>query len=80
MTRWTILTLSQKWVKLLKNSGLYHRPLFAACIIGPYLRPVSDIRGRICNSFAGGIMVQICVAPAQGKPQIKQSVWPHWLP
>jgi hypothetical protein len=49
MTRWTILTLSQKWVKLLKHSGLYHRP-------------VSDIRGHIYNSFAGGI-VQVYVVP-----------------
>jgi hypothetical protein len=49
MTRWTILTLSQKWVKLLKYSSLYHRPLLA---------PVSDIRGRIYNSFVGGIIVQ----------------------
>jgi hypothetical protein len=31
-------------------SGLYHRPLLA---------PVNDIRGRIYNSFAGGIIVQI---------------------
>jgi hypothetical protein len=31
---WSILTLSQKWVKLLKYSGLYNRPLLAACIIG----------------------------------------------
>jgi hypothetical protein len=42
-------------------SGLYHRPLLAACIIGLYYRPVSDIRGRIHNSFAGGIIVQLCL-------------------
>ena len=56
---WSILTLSQKWVKLLKYSGLYNQPLLAACIIGLYYRPASDIRGRIYNSFVGGIIVQM---------------------
>jgi hypothetical protein len=28
------------------------------CIIGLLLAPVCDIRGRIYNSFAGGIIVQ----------------------
>ena len=50
-----------KWVKLLKYSGLYHRPLLTACIIGLYQWPVCDIRGRIYNRFAGGIIVQVLV-------------------
>jgi uncharacterized membrane protein len=37
MTRYMIFTLSQKWVILLKYSGLYHGPLLAACIIGLYV-------------------------------------------
>ena len=37
MTGWTMLTLSQKWVKLLKYSGLYYRPLLAAFITGLYV-------------------------------------------
>jgi hypothetical protein len=36
MTRYMIFTLSQKWVKLLKYSGLYHRPP----ISGLYHRPL----------------------------------------
>ena len=53
-----IFIVSLKWVKLLKYSGLYQRPILAACIIGLYYRPVCDIRGRIYNSVAGGIIVQ----------------------
>ena len=57
---WSILTLSQKMGQIIKVqrpvssapiNGLYHRPLLAARIY--------DIRGRIYNSFAGGIIVQI---------------------
>ena len=62
-----IFTLSQKWVKLLKYSGLYHRPLLVACIIGLYYRPVCDIRGRIYNSFAGGIIAQIYIGKIKNK-------------
>ena len=51
--------MSQNWVKLLKYSGLYHRPLLTACIIGLYQRPVCDIRGRIYNRLAEGIIAQI---------------------
>jgi hypothetical protein len=54
--------VSQKWVKLLKYSGLYQRPILAACIIDLYYRPVCDIRGRIYNNVAGGIIVQEWVA------------------
>jgi hypothetical protein len=36
-------------------------PVLAACIIGLYYRPVCDIRGRIYNSVARGIIVQICL-------------------
>jgi hypothetical protein len=39
----------QRTVSLAPINGLYHRPL---------LGPVCDIRGRIYNSFAGGIIVQ----------------------
>ena len=46
--------MSQKWVKLLQYSGLYHRP-----------RPICDIRGRIYNSFAGGIIVQIYICEVE---------------
>jgi hypothetical protein len=53
--------MSQKWVNLLKYSGLYHRPLLAACIIGLYYRPVCDIRDRIYNIVAGGIIVQVLI-------------------
>jgi hypothetical protein len=53
-----IFNVSQKWVKLLKYSGLYQRPILAACIIGLYYRPVCDIKGRIYISGAGGIIVQ----------------------
>ena len=34
------------------------RPVSLAPINGLYHRPVCDIRGRIYNSFAGGIIVQ----------------------
>ena len=34
------------------------RPVSSASINGMYQRPVCDIRGRIYNSFAGGIIVQ----------------------
>jgi uncharacterized sodium:solute symporter family permease YidK len=53
-----IFNVSQKWVKLLKYSGLYQRPILAACIIGLYYRPVCDIKGRIYISVAEVIIVQ----------------------
>ena len=48
---WSISTLSQKWIKLLKYSGLYNRPLLAACIIGLYYRPVSDSKNEYTKLF-----------------------------
>ena len=51
-------------------SGLYHRPLLAACIISLYHRPVCDIRGRIYNSVAGGIIVQIVLGHLYTMPLI----------
>ena len=48
---WSILTLSHKWIKLLKYSGLYNRPLLAVCIIGLYYRPVSDSKNEYTKLF-----------------------------
>jgi hypothetical protein len=37
------------------------RPVSSAPINGLYYRPVCDFRGRIYNSFAGGIIVQFTI-------------------
>ena len=70
-------------IKLVPNMGQIikvQRPVSSTPIIGLYQRPVSDIRCRIYNSFAGGIIVQHMITSVTGTRRLDSlfPVDPHF--